>query len=83
MKIIFKENKTIEIVRFRKLSIFNLNDIDKINIKFINFLIVKIYYLNILTKDRKIYSFFFLKNDKESIKREVFYIINFMSSHLE
>ncbi len=83
MKINFKEGKIIEIIRFNKQFVININEIDNINIKFVNFIIIKLYYLNILTKKGEYNSFVFLKKDKENIKREVFYIRNYISYNLE
>jgi hypothetical protein len=41
------------------------------------------YYLIIVTKEGKKKSHLFFRKDKENIKREVFYIRNFMSSRSE
>jgi hypothetical protein len=83
MKIKFKEQKAIEIIQYNKSIEYDISCVNKIYIKHFSFVLVKMYYLNIITKDRKKNSFLFFRKDKENIKREVFYIRNFMSSHLE
>jgi hypothetical protein len=83
MKIKFKEQKAIEIIQYNKSIEYDISCVNKIYIKHFSFLLIKMYYLNIITKDRKKNSFLFFRKDKENIKREVFYIRNFMSSHLE
>lgn len=83
MKIKFKEQKAIEIIQYNKSIEYDISCVNKIYIKHFSFVLVKMYYLNIITKNRKKNSFLFFRKDKENIKREVFYIRNFMSSHLE
>lgn len=80
MKIKFKEQKVIEIIQYNKSIEYDISCVNKIYIKHFSFVLVKMYYLNIITKDRKKNSFLFFRNDKENIKREVFYIRNFMNS---
>lgn len=80
MTIKFKEQKAIEIIQFNKSIEYDISYVNSIYIKHISFVLVKMYYLNIITKDRKKNSFLFFRKDKENIKREVFYIRNFMNS---
>lgn len=80
MKIKFKEQKAIEIIQYNKSIEYDISCVNKIYIKHFSFVLVKMYYLNIITKDRKKNSFLFFRKDKENIKREVFYIRNFMNS---
>lgn len=80
MTIKFKEQKAIEIIQFNKSIEYDISYVNRIYIKHISFVLVKMYYLNIITKDRKKNSFLFFRKDKENIKREVFYIRNFMNS---
>lgn len=80
MKIKFKEQKAIEIIQFNKSIEYDISYVNSIYIKHISFVLVKMYYLNIITKDRKKNSFLFFRKDKENIKREVFYIRNFMNT---
>jgi hypothetical protein len=80
MKIKFKEQKAIEIIQYNKSIEYDISCVNKIYIKHFSFVLVKMYYLNIITKDRKKKSFLFFRKDKENIKREVFYIRNFMNS---
>lgn len=80
MTIKFKEQKAIEIIQYKKSIEYDISCVNKIYIKHFSFVLVKMYYLNIITKDRKKNSFLFFRKDKENIKREVFYIRNFMNS---
>jgi hypothetical protein len=80
MKIKFKEQKAIEIIYYNKSIEYDISCVNKIYIKHFSFVLVKMYYLNIITKDRKKNSFLFFRKDKENIKRELFYIRNFMNS---
>ena len=80
MIIKFKEQKAIEIIQYNKSIEYDISCVNKIYIKHFSFVLVKMYYLNIRTKDRKKNSFLFFRKDKENIKREVFYIRNFMNS---
>lgn len=80
MKIKFKEQKAIEIIQYNKSIEYDISCVNKIYIKHFSFVLIKMYYLNIITKDRKKNSFLFFRKDKENIKREVFYIRNFMNS---
>jgi hypothetical protein len=80
MTIKFKEQKAIEIIQFNKSIEYDISYVNSIYIKHISFVLVKMYYLNIITKDRKKNSFLFFRKDKENIKREVFYIRNFMNT---
>jgi hypothetical protein len=80
MKIKFKEQKAIEIIQYNKSIEYDISCVNKIYIKHFSFVLVKMYYLNIITKDRKKNSFLFFRKDKENIKRELFYIRNFMNS---
>lgn len=80
MKIKLKEQKAIEIIQYNKSIEYDISFVNKIYIKHFSFVLIKMYYLNIITKDRKKNSFLFFRKDKENIKREVFYIRNFMNS---
>jgi hypothetical protein len=80
MTIKFKEQKVIEIIQFNKSIEYDISYVNSIYIKHISFVLVKMYYLNIITKDSKKNSFLFFRKDKENIKREVFYIRNFMNT---
>jgi hypothetical protein len=80
MTIKFKEQKAIEIIQFNKSIEYDISYVNSIYIKHISFVLVKMYYLNIITKDSKKNSFLFFRKDKENIKREVFYIRNFMNT---
>jgi hypothetical protein len=80
MKIKFKEQKAIEIIQYNKSIEYDISCVNKIYIKHFSFVLIKMYYLNIITKDRKKNSFLFFRKDKENIKRELFYIRNFMNS---
>ena len=80
MIIKFKEQKAIEIIQYNKSIEYDISCVNKIYIKHFSFVLVKMYYLNIITKDRKKNSFLFFRKDKENIKRELFYIRNFMNS---
>lgn len=70
MKLNFKENKTVEIVTMKKNISYDVNDIDKIYIRF-KFLFIKIYYLTIITNKYEKATYRFFSYNKESIKREV------------
>ena len=76
----FKKQKTLEIIQLNKTIKYDISCVDKIYIKPMSFVLVKLYYLNILTKEGKKKSHLFFRKDKEDIKRELFYIRNFMSS---
>ena len=80
MIIKFKEQKAIEIIQYNKSIEYDISCVNKIYIKHFSFVLIKMYYLNIITKDRKKNSFLFFRKDKENIKREVFYIRNFMNT---
>ena len=80
MKNKFKKQKTLEIIQLNKTIKYDISCVDKIYIKPMSFVLVKMYYLNILTKEGKKKSHLFFRKDKEDIKRELFYIRNFMSS---
>lgn len=70
MTIKFKEQKAIEIIQFNKSIEYDISYVNSIYIKHISFVLVKMYYLNIITKDRKKIHFFFLERTKKILKEK-------------
>jgi hypothetical protein len=71
MEINFKEKEAVEIVTNDKSRKFEVNDIEKIYVTYEYFLLVKVYYLKIITKNGNVFSTPINRKYKSKIKREL------------
>ena len=71
MEIYFNKKEAIEIVINNKSRKFKVNDIEKIYVTYEYFLLFKVYYLKIITKNGNVFSTPINRKYKSKIKREL------------
>ncbi|MDP5001017.1 MAG: hypothetical protein NWQ14_02010 [Flavobacterium sp.] len=74
MKINYKEQNVIEIIKKNNSKKVNIKDIESIYIGYKLFLFIRLYYLKIITNDKEIVKFKFNKKHKEQIKKDIYQI---------